>query len=61
LKSNAAVISWLLEEEQPAIRYLTLSNLFGKSEKDLEVESARNNMAKIGWAKDILDEQLPSG
>ena len=53
-------ITWLLEEDQPSIRYLTLSNLLGKSEKDPEVESARNNITKTGWAKHILDGQLPS-
>ena len=61
MQKNPPAITWLLEEDQPSIRYLTLSNLLGKSEKDLEVKSARNNITKIGWVKDILDEQLPSG
>jgi hypothetical protein len=61
LKSNAPVIGWLLEEDQPSIRYLTLTNLLGKSTNDSDVRSARDAIAKIGWAKDILDDQLPNG
>jgi hypothetical protein len=61
LKTNPPVISWLLEEDQPSIRYLTLTDLLGRSAKDFEVKSARDDITKIGWAKDILDRQLPSG
>jgi hypothetical protein len=35
--------------------------LLGKPEKDSEVKSARKNIAKFGFAKDIFDKQLPSG
>lgn len=58
---NSTVIDWLLEEGQPSIRYLTLTELLGKSKQDSEVKSARENITKIGWAKEILDKQLPSG
>ena len=54
-------IDWLLEEEQPAIRYLTLTELRGKKEGDPEVRRARASITKTGWAKDLLDKQLPSG
>ena len=56
-----SVIDWLLEENQPSVRYLTLTELLGRSEKDSEVKSARENITKIGWAKDMLDKQKPRG
>ena len=38
-----------------------MTRLLGRTEGDSEVERARDNMAKVGWAKDILDKQLPGG
>jgi len=61
LKSNSAAVSWLLEEDQPSIRYLTLTGLLGKSARDFDAKSARDGITKSGWAKEILDSQLPSG
>ena len=56
-----SVIDWLLEESQPSIRYLTLTELLGRTERDSEVKRVRENITKIGWAKDILGKQLPGG
>lgn len=56
-----SVISWLLEENQPAIRYLTLTGLLGKSQDNAEVRQARAASAQKGWAGDILARQRPSG
>lgn len=61
LKENTPVVKWLLEKDQPSIRYLTLTDLLGRSERDSEVKSARTDITKIGWAKDILERQLPGG
>ncbi|MDG6939346.1 MAG: terpene cyclase/mutase family protein [Nitrososphaerota archaeon] len=61
MKKGSFVVDWLLEENQPSIRYLTLTELLGRTEKDPEVKRARENITKTGWAKDILDEQMPSG
>ncbi len=58
---NRDVTDWLLAEDQPSIRYLTLTQLLGRSEKDPPVKHARENITKMGWAKEILDRQLPSG
>jgi len=55
------VLDWLLEEEQPAVRYLALTQLRGKSEKDAEVSSARREIPKSGWAAKILAMQNPAG
>ena len=58
---NSSVIDWLLKENQPSIRFLTLTELLGRSDKNSEVKSATKNITRFGWAKDILDKQLPSG
>jgi hypothetical protein len=53
------VIDWLLEENQPSVRYLALTELLGRSEKDAEVKSTKESIAKIGWT--ILERQNPGG
>jgi hypothetical protein len=59
--SNPSVIDWLLEENQPSIRYLALTKLLEKREGDPEVKSAKKNITKVGFARDILDKQLAGG
>ena len=61
LKTDSFVTDWLLEESQPSVRYLALTELLGRREGDPEVGHAKGSIAKVGWAKDILDKQLPSG
>ena len=61
MNKNSPVINWLLEENQPSVRYLALTELLGKPEKDSDVRSAKRNITKVGWAKEILDKQLPGG
>lgn len=56
-----AVLDWLLEEDQPAIRYHTLTELLEKPLDDGEVQSARERIPLKGWAADILAEQNPAG
>ena len=60
-KLDSHAIDWLLEKDQPSIRFLTLTGLLGLSEKDTEVKSAQEDITEIGWAKDMLDRQLPGG
>lgn len=60
-KENSPALDWLLEENQPSIRYLTLTRLLGRRESDPEVRSAREKITRIGWAKDILEKQNPDG
>lgn len=55
------MINWLLEDSQPSVRFLTMTQLLDVSEKDPEVRSARNKITSIGWAKDILDKQESGG
>jgi hypothetical protein len=60
MKSSSA-IDWLFEDEQPSIKYLALTQLQMKPENDPEVESAKENISKKGWAADILAKQNPEG
>ncbi len=54
-------LEWLLDDEQPAIRYLTLTELLGRSATDSEVVQARAEIARRGWAAEILRAARPDG
>ena len=43
------------------MRYLALTELLGRSASDPEVKATRENIARLGWAKTILDMRAPSG
>jgi len=58
---STAVLDWLLEEDQPAVRYLALTQLLGKREDNPHVRAAKEAIGKTGWATDILSEQKPGG
>ncbi|MGH9918431.1 MAG: hypothetical protein ACRD6W_06145, partial [Nitrososphaerales archaeon] len=45
---------WLLEEDEPSIRYLALTQLLGRSEKDPEVKAAKKKIGAEGLAAEIL-------
>lgn len=50
-------IRWLLEKKEPSIRYYTLTKIIGKSERDAEVQEARAQIGRRGWAAQILARQ----
>lgn len=56
-----SALDWLLEENQPSVRYLVLTQLLERPEDDSEVRAAKEMVAKKGWASDILAEQRPGG
>lgn len=58
---NDPVVTWLLEEDQPAVRYYALVDLLGRSESDPEVKRAYTQIPRRGWAYDILKKQNPKG
>jgi len=60
-RGDKGAITWLLEEGQPAIRYLTLTKLLGKPADDPEVEAAREQIPRVGWAADLLAAQKRGG
>ena len=55
------VLDWLLEESQPSVRYLTLTQLLGKRESDSEVRAAKAQIPLTGWAAEILSHRDPRG
>ena len=58
---RATTLNWLLEESQPSIRYLTLTQLSERPENDPEVQSAKQMIPKVGWAGEILANQQQEG
>jgi hypothetical protein len=59
--SDDPTVAWLLEESQPASRFLTLTRLLRRPLSDPEVRTARSQIPKLGWAATILRAQLPGG
>jgi len=49
--------NWLLEEENPSVRYFTLKDILGRPEDDTEVQAARRDIMQTGMVRDILDRQ----
>ena len=54
-------MDWLLEEDQPSIRYHALTQLLDWPRNDPEVRKARATITKSGWAADILSRQSDAG
>ena len=50
-----------MEESQPSVRFLALTQLLGKSLVDPDVQATQARIASAGWAADILAQQRPSG
>ncbi len=55
------VVDWLLEPDQPSVRYLTLTQLLGKKETDSDVKAAKARIPKVGWVADTLARRDPGG
>jgi hypothetical protein len=54
MKISNDVIDWLLEEENPPVRYLTLINLLEKSEKSPLVKKTKTSLMGYKVTQDIL-------
>ena len=54
-------IEWLLEKDNPSVRYFTLTKLLNKNESDKEVLETKDNIMKIGIVPAILDKQNEAG
>jgi hypothetical protein len=54
-------LRWLLEEDNPSVRYLTLVNLLGRPSDDREVVSARRAISHMQPVGRILGAQWPEG
>jgi hypothetical protein len=55
------VIDWLLEPDQPSVRYWTLKRLLGRPDSDSEVRAAQARIPEAGWAQEILAARQPGG
>ncbi|MBX8637455.1 MAG: hypothetical protein KIY11_03735 [Thermoplasmata archaeon] len=60
-KQNKQVIDWLLEDDQPSVRYYTLLDVLDRKENDAEVRRTHSQISRKGWARDILKLQKPGG
>ena len=58
---DAAVLSWLLEPENPSARSLSLTGILDRSASDPDVVAARARIPGWGPARAILDAQWPVG
>ena len=54
-------IEWLLEKENPSVRYFTLTKLLNKGGDDVEVVETKDSIMKIGLVPAILDKQNEAG
>ena len=55
------VLQWLLDPEEPSVRYLTLTTLLDRLENDPETESARQAIMASGPVPQILECQNSDG
>jgi hypothetical protein len=58
---KADPVEWLLEEENPSIRYFTLIDIFDKPANARDVQKARNNIMSTGIVPKILAKQEKGG
>jgi len=58
---NGDPVSWLLEPENPGVRYLALRDLLDKPQDDFELASSRQDAHTKGPIAAILDKMQPEG
>ena len=58
---NTDPTGWLLEKDNPSVRYLTLREILGKPETDPEAKSARKDIMEASTVPKILARQNPGG
>ena len=54
-------VDWLLEDEQPSIKYLALTQLMDRNENDSEVIAAKESTLNRGWVSEILNRREEGG
>jgi len=55
---NERILDWLLEEENPSVRYAALTTLCGCTAEDPEVKSARNAIMEHGVVPNIYSGKM---
>jgi hypothetical protein len=58
---NKDPTGWLLEKNNPSVRYYTLTEIFDKSENNQQVKITKNEIMKKGPVLKILDKQSKEG
>jgi hypothetical protein len=58
---NADTVAWLLDRDDPSVRYFTLTGLLGKPPGDAEAEVARRDIMTTGAVPRILAAQGDDG
>ena len=58
---NANPIPWLLEDNNPSVRYFTLIDILGKAQNDPEVRKTKEEIMKKGVVLKILAKQKEGG
>jgi hypothetical protein len=58
---NADPTEWLLERENPSVRYFALNEILGKPEDDILVKEAKQDVMKTGVVPAILAKQQRGG
>jgi len=61
LKEHPEVSEWLLEEDQPSVRYVALTELQGRRPTSTESKEAKQKIPTRGWASDIMELQGQDG
>lgn len=54
-------LEWLLKEDNPSVRYLTLRDLLDRGEDDAEVREAKQRIMAVGVVPKVLAKQEPGG
>ncbi len=55
------VLDWLLEDDQPSVRYLAQTQLLGRRASDPEVRASRAQIPRRGWVAELLARRSPGG
>ena len=58
---ESPAVAWLLEPQEPSVRYLALTQLLGEGEGHPDVRAAKAEIGAKGWAARILAKQKPGG
>lgn len=58
---NADPIDWLLETDEPSVRYFTMRDILDKPEDDPIMQKARQNIMDIGIVPALLEKQDGDG
>jgi prenyltransferase beta subunit len=61
MSASPRVIKWLLEKENPSVRYFTLRDILGKSQTDADVTEAKASISSYGVVARIFSKQKTEG